>query len=571
MTDVAAQEGDTAKFLCPITTLARNLGKNQITVYWTFGGRRIEIDPDMEEEGHYASKAFEGRQVLVINKIRTDDEGEYGCVVSVSDWTGKAVGKLTVLRAPDPPHDVRVISCYGNTAELSWQPGKSNGAEIQQFVLQYTLKEKPDTWFDFYDEVSGDKNTSYVEIPPYGTYMFRVLARNAVGVSRPSAVTSRECTTPPDRPDRNPINVLTKTDKKGFLVIEWEPLPRLLFHGPGFCYMVLWRRKGSLAWNSAVVNGTFASRYEHEVDEIYGLFEVQVKSKNDMGEAHQPAFIYLGRSFEAEPQVIISGFQQDPSRPFSANTAYFKWEHVDPEDKRMHGKFRGYKLLYWKWNDSENNKKHVFIPDTFPSLEPGSQFKAALSDLPAYSTFHVQVVVVNTHYHGPPSDTVQVFTPEGLPDAVQGLFAVTVTSDSVTLRWLPPDRPNGLILGYDIGYQIVTGNNLGPMVKAKSSSMTPTSLQARVDNLKPNVRYRFSIVGRTQAGKGDVAYIDVRTTNRTISAETSGSTLFRAHNDKPSAFDSSPENSSWSSRCRSYLPLVYFSALLVFHNIVDIL
>lgn len=126
------------------------------------------------------------------------------------------------LGAPDPPHDVRVISCYGNTAELSWQPGKSNGAEIQQFVLQYTLKEKPDTWFDFYDEVSGDKNTSYVEIPPYGTYMFRVLARNAVGVSRPSAVTSRECTTPPDRPDRNPINVLTKTDKKGFLVIEWE-------------------------------------------------------------------------------------------------------------------------------------------------------------------------------------------------------------------------------------------------------------------------------------------------------------------------------------------------------------
>ncbi|KAH9488676.1 hypothetical protein Btru_042145 [Bulinus truncatus] len=572
MADVAVQEGETAKFLCPITTLARGLGKNQITVYWTFGGRRIEIDPDQGEEGHYSTKAFEGRQVLMIVKVKVGDEGEYGCVVSVSDWTGKAKGKLTVLRPPDPPHDVRVIRCYGIYAELSWVPGKSNGAEISHFIIQYMMKESPDSWFDFYDEVSGDKNTSTVQIQPYGTFKFRVVAHNSVGASRPSMVTSHECYTPPEKPDKNPHNVHAETDKKGFLVIAWEPLPRLLFHGPGLCYLVLWRKRGYLAWNSAVVNGTSSSRYEHEVDEIYGEFEFQVKSKNDMGEAATPPFVYQGRSFEAEPQLIINGFQLDPSRPLLATAAHFVWEHVDPEDKRLHGKFRGYKLLYWKWDDNEGSKRQVFIPDTYPSQQPGSQFKASLFDLPAYSTFHIQVVVVNTHYQGPPSDTLQVFTPEGVPEAVQGLFADTVKSDSVTLRWLPPERPNGLILGYDIGYQIVTGNHVGPLIRARLASMTPTSLQARIESLKPNVRYRFSIVAKTQAGKGDVAYIDVRTTNRTLAAvETSGSTLHRAHNDNPSAYEPSLKNSVW--RLQSNLPLalsvvvvlIHLTAQLVFH------
>lgn len=127
-----------------------------------------------------------------------------------------------ILGPPDPPHDVRVLGCHGNTAEIAWVPGRSNGANTTGFTVQFNLRDSPDTWFDFYEEILPDKNKSYVELSPYGTYSFRVLARNEVGTSRPSSVTSRECTTPPDRPDRNPGGVRTKTDKKGYLVIEWE-------------------------------------------------------------------------------------------------------------------------------------------------------------------------------------------------------------------------------------------------------------------------------------------------------------------------------------------------------------
>ncbi|CAG5136247.1 unnamed protein product, partial [Candidula unifasciata] len=516
--DEVVVDGGRAMFLCHVTPpQAHHLGKDlPVAVHWTFAGRRLEIDPHIDGEGHYISKSSDNRHVLVITKARAEDEGEYACVATIGNQTDRAYRKLIVQRPPEPPVDVRVKSCHGNTAEISWMHGKSNGAEILGYTVQFNLLEKPEAWYDSYEESPGDSTQAFVSLAPYGTYSFRVRARNAVGCSRPSSVTSRECTTPPDRPDRNPGKVKSLTDKKGFLVIEWEPLHRLSFHGPGFCYFVLWRRKGSLAWNSATVNGTYASRFEQEVDEVYSLYEFQVKSQNDMGEAHQPAFVYAGRSFEAEPLVTVVGFQLDPKRPMTQTTAHFIWEAVDPNDRLIQGKFRGYKILYRKWDEKE--VKDVYIPWSGLTMELGQQASGSVSNLPAFSTFKVQVVVVNSHYQGPPSDTIDIFTPEGTPTAVQGLFADSVTHDSVTLRWLPPERPNGILTGYDIGYQIVHETYVGSLTTVQSQANTPFRLQARINNLKPNHRYRFHVLAKTRTGRGVRSYIDVHTRNQTLTA-----------------------------------------------------
>lgn len=76
-------------------------------------------------------------------------------------------------------------------------------------------------------------------------------------------------------------------------------MDRLYFNGPGFRYRVYWRRKGSLAWESSVVGDPQQTQLQQEVDDVYGLYEVQVKAENELGESHQPAFIYIGRSGEA--------------------------------------------------------------------------------------------------------------------------------------------------------------------------------------------------------------------------------------------------------------------------------
>lgn len=53
-------------------------------------------------------------------------------------------------------------------------------------------------------------------------------------------------------------------------------------------------------------------------------------------------------------------------------------------------------------------------------MKPGDEIRASLANLPAHSTIGVKVVVVNTHYQGPPSQVVEVYTPEGGKLKTQG-------------------------------------------------------------------------------------------------------------------------------------------------------
>lgn len=40
-----------------------------------------------------------------------------------------------------------------------------------------------------------------------------------------------------------------------------------------------------------------------------------------------------------------------------------------------------------------------------------------------------------------------------VPGPVRHLHVIRFGFNYVILKWLPPDEPNGVLLGYDIGYQ----------------------------------------------------------------------------------------------------------------------
>lgn len=88
-------------FLCFVTSLPRSPGKTlPVSVHWTFGGRLLDTDSQNEGQGRYMSKASENRHVLVITKVRAEDEGDYACAVSVGDKTDRAVRRLVVQSKP---------------------------------------------------------------------------------------------------------------------------------------------------------------------------------------------------------------------------------------------------------------------------------------------------------------------------------------------------------------------------------------------------------------------------------------------------------------------------------------
>ncbi|PVD25356.1 hypothetical protein C0Q70_15856 [Pomacea canaliculata] len=515
-TDLEVEEGSRVRLLCK--TSSDLLDSSHLQVRWYHNGRELNMNVTHSNSiinninnNKYSQKADKNRFTLVIRNAQLEDAGLYTCEGYYANGSVlRTTTSLAVKGRPGPPTSVEVRSCHGNRAELAWRAAPANGAKIREYSLEFNTSDAPDVWYPYYERIPGDRHEFFVDLAPYGTYTFRLLARNDIGDSQPSDVTRRSCTTPPDKPDRNPKQVVTRTHKKGYLVIEWTPMQRLNFHGPGFRYHVYWRRKGSLVWESALVTEATKGHFEQEVNDVYQCYEIQVKAENELGESHQPAFIILGRSGEAEPLVAPKDFRRDPSKPLEPHKAHFIWEAVEVTDK-IQGEFRGYRLQYWKSSEGRHKMQEVDVTVTPDTVERHPVVRATLAGLPANTALRAQVAVRNTHYTGPPSQTIDFFTPEGTPSAVLSLATVEVEEDYVLLQWEPPVEPNGRLTGFDIGYQPVEGTQLGPVRDLKPKIDDPETLQAKITGLEPANNYRFVVWARTSSGRGKMAYVDVQT------------------------------------------------------------
>jgi hypothetical protein len=130
--------------------------------------------------------------------------------------------KTCFAAVPDPPNNVWV-RCYNEDrrANIYWQPGKENYAPILNFIVQFNTSFTPDTWYDIATNVSQNERMRVVSLSPWGNYTFRILARNKIGLSPPSAHTVEVCQVQAGTPDKNPENVIGEGDLPDNLVIFW--------------------------------------------------------------------------------------------------------------------------------------------------------------------------------------------------------------------------------------------------------------------------------------------------------------------------------------------------------------
>ena len=130
---------------------------------------------------------------------------------------------LYISAVPSPPYNVELVTCMGHKADLDWRDGSDGGDPIKGYLVQYNTSDNPNYWNSNYEEIPiSTPVPRTIDLSPWGTYSFRVLARNSIGYSEPSLPTKEPCPVPPGHPDRNPDKVGTKTDRKYKLVITWE-------------------------------------------------------------------------------------------------------------------------------------------------------------------------------------------------------------------------------------------------------------------------------------------------------------------------------------------------------------
>ncbi|XP_046363410.2 neuroglian-like isoform X3 [Haliotis rufescens] len=451
---------------------------------------------------------------LTISGTIVRDSGTYTCIATNGLDQSTASAMLTVKDRPDAPVNTRIESCEQGNATIRWTPGSYNNAPVQYFIVQYNTTFNPDQWI-YAMKVESQKTSANITLSPYSNYTFRVLAYNKIGESDPSFPTVKICRTNPARPFTHPQNLRTIGDRKGELHIEWTAMPQIQQNDKGFHYILQFKRQGdpdSLMVTNPIDDWT-RYNFTYATSDVYRPYEITLKAKNSIGEALQDAVTITGYSGEEIPGIVPTGLQ---ATQIKDTTAILSWNFdmgvVDVEATSINGEFRGFKVQMWRRNLRETTMREWDITrEEVEANRIGNQIFATVDYLLPYTYLEARVAVMNNYYVGRPSDIVQFRTDEGVPGPVEFFKFRNIGDNHFNLEWGSPMDENGEIIGYDMGYQTVSGLDLGKMQDREPQISNRFQTSEILSGLLPNTKYRVYIWARTSKGRGDGYFIELTT------------------------------------------------------------
>ncbi|XP_071114817.1 neuroglian-like [Haliotis cracherodii] len=405
--DLELIHGNQATFWCVASTDVRTT----LRYKWLRNGVEVDdADPRVNiEEGS-----------LTILNISSKDTANYTCVAHNGIDNDTATAKLQVQAPPAAPYNVVLTACYANSAIVEWSFDKTqeNYSPLQGFIVEYNTSFMPNEWVVSARTSSHSRSTE-IKLSHWVTYSFRVKAFNEIGVGEAGDIYSVVCRTPPGRPDRHPRNVQTVGGKPNFLVIEWETMPQIEHNAPDFFYGIEVKEKDGDSLMNLREHDYTVGRLEIYTDTIYQPYIIRVRAGNRLGQSFIQAMSIIGYSGEAAPSVVPTNFELDTEMNVTATSARFRWDPVITTTGVMNGKYKGYKIRYWKRNQREASLREVFIPDSVEAnmkqrlRHADNKVWAEIHNLPSDSDIEADVVVVNTYFSSEGSNTINFSTPEG--------------------------------------------------------------------------------------------------------------------------------------------------------------
>ncbi|XP_034074542.1 neuronal cell adhesion molecule-like isoform X11 [Gymnodraco acuticeps] len=437
---------------------------------------------------------------LAISDVTENDAGVYTCIMNTTLDHDSASAELTVVEAtptpavvyerPDPPTDLELTDQKKRSVQLTWTPGDEHNSPIQKFLIQFEDSLHHRGHWHNLTEVPGSKTTAHLKLSPYMHYTFRVLALNAVNLSRPS-FPSRMFKTEPAAPDENPTGVQGLGTEHDNLVISWKPLTGLQSNGPGLHYRVMWRQKlVDSDWTTVTVANN--SKFVVSGTPTFVPYELRVQAVNEQGAAAEPQTA-IGFSGEDLPVAAPENVQ---AMLLNSTLAKVHWEPVPARSIRGH--LKGYRVYYWR--DRSLHKHNPHHAEKQILTFSGNHTHGMLPGLHPFSLYSFNVRLYNGKGEGPPSPTQQFETPEGVPGPPTSLLVTNPNLDSLTLEWSPPHDRNGHITGYTLKYQPVNDSNeLGPL---EELALPANETSVTVFSLKYSTRYKFYLNAITVSGAG---------------------------------------------------------------------
>ncbi|XP_030276506.1 neurofascin homolog (chicken) a isoform X19 [Sparus aurata] len=474
----SAIRGSTARFDCKV----KSDPSLSVTVAWTKDDKPLQLGWRLRKDD----------ESLTIPNVNEGDEGMYTCTVKSEIDQDTASARLTVLDRPDPPMDLDLSDPAARSVRLTWIPGNDHRSPITQFLVQFEEDRwEPGRWQDL-STYPGDLNSVILQLAPFVNYQFRVIAINSVGQSQPSRPSPRYKTSGA-APDAIPRGLRGWGSKNDNMEITWEPLLDLERNGPNLHYNVWWRLKDSgEEWSNVT---TVGSKHVIHNTQTYVPYEIKIQARNEFG-AGPESNVATGYSGEDKPTDAPTALRVSK---VESTTATIHWKPVAPNS--VQGEFKEYRLYYWRESSlvpglvvsKEKKTKGFFSTVAEPS--------GILSDLVPYSKYKMFMVVANSRFESPPSNTVEFTTKEGVPDAPKFFRINRRGFDTLQLEWDKPLEPNGILVGYLLKYQTVNGTRLG---QPQFKNLLPNETEFTLRLPDRSTRYKFFLSARTQEGAGEV-------------------------------------------------------------------
>ncbi|XP_040053803.2 ephrin type-A receptor 5 [Gasterosteus aculeatus] len=129
-----------------------------------------------------------------------------------------------------------------------------------------------------------------------------------------------------------------------------------------------------------------------------------------------------------------------------------------------------------------------------------SNTSVMVADLQSHTNYSFLLEAVNgvselAKDHAKQYVSLNVTTNQAAPSPVSVVRKGVTGKSSISLSWAEPDRPNGIILEYEIKYFEKEQDSSYTIIKSKETEMV-------VDSLKPSSVYIFQVRARTSAGYG---------------------------------------------------------------------
>ncbi|XP_025999264.1 protein tyrosine phosphatase receptor type Fa isoform X19 [Astatotilapia calliptera] len=226
------------------------------------------------------------------------------------------------------------------------------------------------------------------------------------------------------------------------------------------------------------VDGVATTRYSIGGLSPFSEYEFRVMAVNNVGRGPSSSIVDTRTSEQApsSPPLHVQ------ARMLSSSTMLVQWE--PPEEPN--GQIRGYRVYYSSDHDAPLSawQKHNTDDSHFTTI----------SGLATDITYSLRVLGFTSVGDGPPSDTLQIKTRQGVPAQPSDFDGEAELDSRIMLSWLwPVQEP---IISFELVYW--EANN--PTDKHRVTFDAAGSYA--VDGLKPDTLYVFSLAARSEMGLG---------------------------------------------------------------------